>query len=125
MKLEKRNAIKFYKPHQYTTIQPGSSGRVYYMKVPESCVAFIERIGNNYFDNTYYKVYIDGELMESNVIERQIAPINQPLVLVEPILVKNYIEVIGYNNDTSSHIMEFLIDGTIYHLEDTNDWKNI
>jgi hypothetical protein len=106
---------KFYKPYQYATIAAGESGRVYYYKIPDSCVGFIQQVANAWFANTKLDWIVDGEHVEPNLIERQIATIIEPKEYNPPILVRNYIEWIAYNNSTASHVFEVLTDGFLVH----------
>jgi len=104
---------QFGKIHQYKTVGAGKSARVFYLKIPNSCVGFLNQIGNNWFDNTYYVWKIDGAVVE-NKIERMIGEINSPKEFEPPFLVVDKIEFFAYNNDTTSHTFEVLCDGVAY-----------
>jgi hypothetical protein len=97
-------------PHQYKLVKAGQSAVVYEFILPRGSVGFIEDIGNTYFPNTYLTLVVDGE---EQTIEREIAPINLPKRYSPPILVKNYIRWIAYNNDTEDHLFEVVCDGFI------------
>jgi hypothetical protein len=104
---------QFGKVHQYKEIAAGESGRVYYLKIPDSCVGFIQQVANNYFDNTYLVWKIDGATVE-NKIERMIGKINNPKEFNPPFLVQDKIEFWAYNNDTIAHTFEVVCDGVAY-----------
>jgi len=99
--------------HQYATIAANSSGRVFYLKIPESTVGFLQKAATNWFNNTYYSWAVDGAIVESK-IERMLASITEPQNFEPPYLVKNNIEFIAFNNDTESHVFEVLCDGICY-----------
>ncbi|RLF35611.1 MAG: hypothetical protein DRM99_04285 [Thermoplasmata archaeon] len=104
------------KIHQYKTISSGESGTVFYLKIPESCVGFIRKMANTFYRDTYYQLIIDGEIVE-NKIERTVGEIDNPVAINPPILVRNYIKVIGVNNSDCPVTFEFLIDGEAYHVK--------
>ena len=109
------SSIKFYEPYQYATIAANRSGRVYYMKVPQSCVAFIEQVANNWFADTYLDWIVDGQKVELQV-QRAIAGLTIPKEYRPPILAKDYIEWVAYNNSGTDRVFEVLCDGAIYHI---------
>jgi archaellum component FlaG (FlaF/FlaG flagellin family) len=103
--------------HQYATVSAGiTNQRVFYLKIPDSCVGFITRMASNWLDNIKFHFIIDGEIVERN-IERQIGPMGDATKIDPPYLVKNYIEVKANNNDTVAHDLEVLIDGIAYHVK--------
>ena len=108
--------LKFYEPYQYAAIADGTSGRVYFMQIPAGCVAFIEQVANNWFADTYLDWKIDGEKVEPQ-IQRAIAAINNPKDYKPPILAKNTIEWVAYNNSGTDRVFEVLCDGAIYHID--------
>lgn len=111
------NRVKFFQPYQYAQINAGQTGRIYYFEIPHGCVGFIQQVANLWFPNTYYKWIIDGEEVEPKLIQRQIAPVNNPKDYEPPIRVKNYIEWIATNNSTVDHEFEVLNDGYFIHIK--------
>jgi hypothetical protein len=118
MQLTKKDEQRFGRPHQYATVTAGTNSTILTINVPESTIAIIKSLANNYFTNTYFLLYIDGELFENAKIERAIGAVNNPYFLPVPVIAKRQIQVIAYNDDTSDHIMEFLIDGVFKLLKE-------
>ena len=104
----------FYNPYQYKKIDPGKSDIIYYFEIPKGYIGFIDQLANNYFPNTYIEFWVDNFV---NIIQRQIAPLNEPKKYEPPIVAFNVIKWIGYNNDTSSHIFEVLCDGYLVKVK--------
>lgn len=100
------------KPHQYTTISAGSSGRVFYFEIPKKMVAFLKMVANNWYDDTYFTWIVDGEIIDPKV-ERAFGLVDRPKIYDPPILVKNYIEWIAYNNSSEDQIFEVMCDGIV------------
>lgn len=111
------NAIPFStlgKIHQYVTVNANTAKqRVFYLKIPNSCVGFINRMASNWFDDVKFHFVIDGETVERN-IERQLGLMSNPVKIDPPYLVRNYIEITADNGDTVNHNLEVLIDGIAY-----------
>ena len=101
--------FNFTKPYQYATVAAGETKRVFFLKVPKGHKAYIQRTGNNWFQNTYWEWKVDGELVEK--VERLIAPVHITKPEVPPIIAIDKIEWIAHNNSDSSHIFEVLQDG--------------
>lgn len=111
------NAIPFSlfgRIHQYAVVKKKSKDvRVFYYKIPESLVGFINRIGSNWYTNTKYKLIIDGEVVDSNV-ERVFGSMENPAIIDPPFLVNSYIEVRVDNDDEEDHLFEVFCDGVLY-----------
>ena len=105
-----------YNPHQYKQVKSGESATLYYFKVPKGMVLFIEKIANNWFENTYYIFKIDGERVYDK-LERSIASLNNPLVIKPPYVVKNYIKWEVYNNSDYDWTFTVFCDGKLYKEE--------
>ncbi len=101
--------FNFFKPYQYAAVAAGESGTIFSLKVPSGCKAYIQRTGNNWFQNTYFEWRVDGELVEK--VERMIAPVPAPKPESPPIKAVEKIEWIAFNNSDSSHTFEVLQDG--------------
>ena len=102
----------FIQVHQYKTINANKEGQIYYFLIPQSTIGFIYNLGNNWFNNTTANLIIDGNPYLHD-ISRIIGDIDQPSKINPPICVKNYIEWYVYNNDSTSHNFEALIDGIL------------
>jgi len=98
------------KLHQIKVVEPGSSAVVWEFKIPREYILFINTIGNNWFPNTRYELFIDGEKVET--IEREI-PIEDPLKLDPPMVAFYEVKVLVFNNDKISHAFEFFVDGFV------------
>lgn len=102
--------------HQYKEISAGQNDAVYEFDVPNGYVAFIYNIANVSYDDTHYLWKIDNELYEK--VEREIAPLNNPLYLIKPLVATEKILWQGYNNSDNSLTFEVLCDGLIYFKEE-------
>ncbi|GAH63043.1 unnamed protein product, partial [marine sediment metagenome] len=114
------------KVYQFTTIAPGAYGVVYSYDNNEwprtgsvPFVAFIRRVGCNWFANTRYYWRIDGQLKElvQRVIGSPAGPTNSPMNLSDPLIAYEKIEWVAYNGDTVPHVFEVLNDGVLYPAE--------
>lgn len=103
--------MSFPDPHQFRTLQPGETARIYYLRVPDDMVGFMSHIGNNSWDNSNIDIKIDGESLEGSPIQREIGAISSPTVFNPPFVVNRKIEVFGTNNDTDAHTFEVVIQG--------------
>lgn len=103
--------LTFEEPYQYLKLEAGESGEVYFQDVPDRYVAFITRMANNWYDDTYYEVEIDGNPLYPNErrLRRALAPIDFPLEVKK--IARRTIRVMAFNEDTTHHYFEFLIDG--------------
>ena len=104
----------FINPHQIKRIEPGKSDIIYEFKIPKGYVAFIQQVGNTWFLNTHLIWAVDWHIL---TLERQIAPLNSPKEFNPPILAKDTIRWIGFNNDTIPHFFEVLCDGVLLKVE--------
>lgn len=95
--------------HQFKAVDAGKSEIVWHLNIPKPYILFINALGNSWYPNTEYTLYIDGEKVED--IEREVAPINNPVRIDPPIVAFYEVKVIGTNNDKERHMLEFLIDG--------------
>lgn len=107
---------EFGKVHQYATIPAGQRGRVFYFKVPETCVAFISEIASNWYQDTHLVWVIDGETVDSK-IERMLGPLQDPHRIDPPYVAKDYIEFKAHNNDDHDHEFEVICNGVLYHKQ--------
>lgn len=105
--------------HQYEDLAPGQSGRVWYWKIPRRYIVLLRVVGCLWWPDTYLKWLIDGELKEK--VERNIGNVNNPLgepyVMPRPIVVRDQIEWIAYNNSSNTIKFGVLHDGEIYPKE--------
>jgi hypothetical protein len=101
---------KFERPHRYAYVPPGGSTVIFDMKIPNGMTAFIEQIANTIYRDSYYILRIDGK---EEKVERAYGTLDNPYKLVPPIVAKNRIEMIAYNNSLYGHIFECVIDGQL------------
>jgi hypothetical protein len=104
-------------PHQYKLVKAGKSDIVYEFIIPKGYVAFIDQIANSWYPNTYLKFIVDWE---EETVQREIAPINSPKEYKPPILAKNFIRWIAFNNDSQDHVFEVLCDGFLARV---SEWR--
>jgi hypothetical protein len=104
----------FASPHQYKLVKARSSAVVYEFIIPRGYIAFIDQVANTYFPNTYLTWVVDSE---EETVEREIAPIDVPKKYDPPIIAKNYIRWIAYNNDTEDHLFEVICDGYLLKVD--------
>jgi hypothetical protein len=102
-------------PHQYKLVKSGKSDIVYEFIIPKGHIAFIDQIANSFFPNTYFRFIVDWE---EEIVQREIAPINQPKEFNPPIVAKNFIRWIACNNDSEDHVFEVLCDGFLVKVEE-------
>ena len=103
------STFNFFKTFQYAIVAAGSSGTIFSLKVPAGHKAYIQRTGNNWFQDTYFEWKVDGEIIEK--VERMIAPTPAPKPESPPIIAVDSIKWIAYNNSDSSHKFGVLQDG--------------
>jgi hypothetical protein len=101
-------------PHQHKLVKSKSSDVVFEFKIPKGHVGFINKVANSWYPNTYLEFIVDWEVVK---VEREIAPINKPEEFDPPILVRNFVRWVAYNNDTSDHYFEVFCDGVLYKLD--------
>ena len=94
--------------HQYIAITAGNSATLFLFKIPYNYIGFLSHLYCAFFNNSYVEWYIDNIFIEK--IERTIGDINDPFEFKPPFLVKKEIKLVGYNNDSSNHIFEAIID---------------
>jgi hypothetical protein len=108
----------FPSPYQHKVVESKKSETVYYQRIPEGMVGFIQRVGNNAFEDAYLVWRVDGRIVISPNIDYQIAPCNTPK-LIEPWLrVNNEILWTGTNNSQKSCHFEVVCDGFYTKAED-------
>jgi hypothetical protein len=100
-------------PHQYKLIKAGTSDKVYEFIIPKGHIAFIDQIANLWYPNTYLTFIVDSE---EEVVQREIAPINEPKEFRPPIVAKNFIRWIGVNNSSEDYVFEVICDGYLLKL---------
>ncbi len=98
----------FTKPFQRKLVGPGKEEEVYRQDVPNGYVGVITRVGNDWFDSTSLKRFIDSRAMEAT-IERVIASVTDPMAV--KIFVKNQVVWTAKNNDLIDHTFGVLTDG--------------
>ena len=98
--------------HQYKPIGIGASDTFFSFTIPYNYIGFLSHLYCAYFSNSYVEWYIDNIFIEK--IERIIGEIYNPFEFKPPFLVKKEIKLIGYNNDSSNHIFEAIIDGLAF-----------
>ena len=112
------NSLPFsqlFRIHQSASVPAGTSVRVFYGKIPDSCKGFIRRIATTvWYPSVTYVVKVDGETFES--VDRDI-PIDAPLKFDrdEQVLVRDRVEVFAQNSSTNTYSLGMLIDGRAYH----------
>ena len=102
---------------QNTNVIAGGSERVFYGKIPDSCVGFMNVVATvAWFSGVTYDIRVDGESFSR--IERDITLAN-PLVYHPKlqIVVKDRIEVFASNSSTATYTLGMLIDGIAFHKE--------
>jgi hypothetical protein len=109
---------QYFSVHQHASVAAGSTNtRVFYGQIPQSCVGFLYKFGNNYHSSTYLTWIIDGVKIEKQ-IERQIGSVDRPAQFNEenggPYLVKSYIEVTATNPTSEDLTFEVLADGVCF-----------
>jgi hypothetical protein len=111
--------VPFPSPYQHKVVEAGEKDvTVYEFVVPVGMVAFIQRVGNNAFEDAYLVWRIDGRIVISPNIDYQIAPCNTPK-LIEPWLrVNEQILWTATNNSEKSCHFEVLCDGFYTKAED-------
>jgi len=98
--------------HQYKTVGIGASDTIFSFAIPYNYIGFLSHLYCAYFSNCYVEWYIDNIFIEK--IERIIGDIESPFEFEPPFLVKKEIKLIGYNNDSSGHTFEAIIDGLAF-----------
>ena len=101
------------KVHQYTTIQAGQNATVLRFNISRNMIGFLTHVGNNYWNNTYYRWVIDGEVIEEKV-ERMIGSPQNLHKFNPPYVAKSYIEFRGFNNDNVEREFEVIIQGELH-----------
>lgn len=105
--------VKFSLVRTTLTIGPGQSGIVYDFSIPKGWVGFIERVGNENFEDCYYIWTVDGKQIGGK-IDYVLGHINAPLEYDPPIIVKRQILWVGYNDGQNTEVFEVLTDGIIF-----------
>ena len=105
--------------HQVNTIPIGETRTIFFFQVPESCRAFIDKIGNTDFVGARHEFKIDGQIVETQ-IAREVGLVNKPAIIDPPYYVRSTIEWITQNSGTALMTQEVLIDGLLYHHA---EWK--
>lgn len=102
-------------PSRTETIPANDHKTVFLFTVPVGCVAWIEKLANDVYDNTYWELYIDKMLWKNERIDYVLGFINSPLdVLIGPIFKK--IEFICYNDNDEDVEVTCLVDGKYYKI---------
>ena len=100
------------------TLAAGESATVYYYNV-RPLVAFIWYVGCSWFPKTHYNWTIDNVLREK--VERiygyPSAPMSQPFKLAKPLIAKDNIRWVAYNNDDEPHVFDVYHDGILHSPE--------
>jgi hypothetical protein len=107
-------SYKIEKPHQYKSLESGQGDWIFEYTIPNNHVGFIEYVGSNYFDGTWFQWFVDGEDVEGKIY-RELGNVSVPIRLDPPILFKKSIKVYAYNGDIATQILEWLCDGIVYH----------
>lgn len=111
--------IQFPSPYQHVVVAAGKTDvPVYYEAVPEGKVGFIQRVGNNYFQDGFLKWYIDGHLVISPYVDFEIASPNNPLLLEPWMRVEDEVLWTATNNSKLSQHWEVYLQGIMVPLED-------
>jgi len=108
----------FQNPLQNKTLQPGESGRVFFLRnaQPDLTVGIITRLANLRYQNTVIEQFID---YEPKTIEYVMGDMHAPLKVSMPF--HREVEYIAYNNDTKTHTFEILCDGYFIPLREYNN----
>jgi hypothetical protein len=114
----------FTKPYQYKELAAGESGVVYEYDIEKEYggqyVGMITQLANSWYEDTYLLWHIDERSIErATKIEREIAPINNPLRVNYYVERKIIFE--AYNNSNTAYVFEvlcngFLIEKSIYKI---------
>jgi len=94
--------------HQYKLVKAKSSDIVFEIIIPRDCIGFIEQVANSWYPDTVLHFIVDDE---AEIVKREIAPINSPKHYDPPIVVKNFIRWVAYNNSEEDHVFEVVCDG--------------
>lgn len=86
---------------------------VFEIIIPHDAIVFIDKIANSWYPNTIIYFIVDGE---SEIIKQEI-PLNNPRVYDPPIVARNFIRFVAYNNSEEDHYFEVLCDG--YYVKST------
>ncbi|GEM_PF-3530333 len=104
MKLRKYPLSVIGELRQGDYVKPGERKRIFYLKIPNDLVAFINYYTNTWAPNVVLELYIDGEFVRR--IERESERTIDP-----PYVAEDRIEVYARNNDKEEHFIEFEVDG--------------
>lgn len=120
--LKAPKTIPFPDPYQHKVVTAGQKNiTVYSFKVPEGMVGFIQRVGNNAFENAYLIWRVDGRVIISPWIDYQIAPCNMPKPVTPWLRVNEEILWTGTNNNENLACdMEVMVDGFYTRKEDVD-----
>ena len=80
------------KVHQYVTVSAGATSRVFYLKIPDSCVGFLREISSNHFNDVKWCVYVDGECVIRD-FEVQLGIMGNPKRIDPPYLLHRDVEI--------------------------------
>lgn len=105
--------VKFPLVHTTLTLGPGQSGTVYDLRVPPGWVAFVERVANVYYEDTWYEFRVDGKQVGGK-IDYVLGHINDPLVYDPPILARKQVLWVGHNGGDETQVFEVLTDGIMF-----------
>jgi hypothetical protein len=96
--------------YQYKVVKAGQSDIVFKLDIPPDKVGIITEVANSWYPNTYLLWSIDGA-GKTEKVERVIASIDNPKTYEKGIVAFVKIEWEAYNNDTTDHVFEVLLDG--------------
>jgi hypothetical protein len=100
------------KPHRIAIVPRKSRGTVFLYKVPSGYTAFIRRIGNNLWKDTYWVIMLDGEPIEPKT-ERIIGSVMLPTEINPPYVAISEIRADAVNDTLEDLVFEILLEGIV------------
>lgn len=108
---------QLFETSQYSSVSPGGNVRVFYGKIPNSCVGFVRSFATLvWYPSVMYDIRVDGEGFSK--IRREI-PLENPMNYQnnDQIVIKDKIEVYALNSSTNTYNLGAMVDGVAYHRE--------
>ena len=90
-----------------------SEAVVFYGKIPEGAVGFLNVLASNDYEGIIWSWYIDGECVEDN-IQHALGDLTKPVVFKPPYVVNKYIEVKAKNTLSFPVDLKVFCDGVCY-----------
>lgn len=99
----------------YKSIAANSFDTVFYMPISGGYVGFIKTVFIKcpLVGSTWLEFIVDGTPVEGGKIEHDYGSLDSPVKFDPPILVRNWIRVIGHNDSSSAQDFEAMINGIL------------